>query len=210
MRKSFYNNLLSAKEKIKENRDRPAAEVWSSVKDFITSGQFSTYKKASRLASCILEGYSDSYISRILGISETTVRVHTKNTSDELYKLFGENFCDLLIAYKDNKEEVDKRVNSVLNWNMCALSLLPEELVNMVGTSYKGKAVRLKDCKKEVEFLSKYSLSNIQEEFGGLNKDYLAYLIALLDGKISNPMERGELLIKLNKQVKGGAENDIL
>lgn len=210
MRKSFYNNFLSAKERIKENRDRPAAEVWSSVKDFIAEGQFSSYKKASRLASCILEGYSDSYISRVLGISETTVRVHTKNTSDELYKLFGEDFCDLLVAYKDNKEEADKRVNSVLNWNMCSLTLLPEELVNMIGASHKGKVVRLEECKKEVEFLSKYSLSNIQEEIGRLNKEYLAYLIALLDGSIFNPMDRGELLIKLDKKVKGGAEDDIL
>lgn len=197
-KRGFYRSMIIAKQKIAEKKDRRAGEVWLEVKDILEMGYFSSYKKAGQLSSLILNGYSDEYISKHFGIEEPTVRVTKRKLSIELYKLFGEDFFDLLLNYNENSREISKRMYIAKNLNKSAVDLIPEEVLTLVNGSLLGKEPKatfdMKDCSKELSFLLSHSKLKLREEVQRLDKEKLSYLLNMLDGKNGTSSDRFDLL----------------
>ena len=210
---SFYRAMKLAKEDIASKKDKPAGELWLRVKDFMVAGNFSKYKKAGQLSKSILEGYSDSYTARVLGVEESTVRVHINNLSKELYNLFGNDFFDLLKDYSTNKKEIERRLTGVETVQLSSRDVLPEELLILItksprfGTSLEKNDIDLSSCHAEISFLMRHSNSKLKSELSTLSIEKLNYLLDLIDLKV-DATARGELLaLLINKEEQVNAEN---
>lgn len=202
---SFYRAMKLAKEDIAKRKDKPAGEVWLRIKDFMVRGDFSKYKKAGQLSESILNGYSNSYTARSLGVEESTVRVHVGNLSKELYVLFGNDFFELLKDYGVNKKEVNKRLSNIENIRLSSRDVLPEELLILItnspnfSTSIEDGDINLSSCHPEVSFLMRHSIAKLKAEISLLDANKLNYLLNLIDAKV-DALDRGELLTLLTNK----------
>ena len=95
---------MICRDRIYEKKDRAAADVYILVKDFVESGKYSRCRRASELITMQLRGYNDRNIAERYNISAETVRVERRQISNELWSIFGIDFFDRLLNYKENKE----------------------------------------------------------------------------------------------------------
>ena len=188
--RSFFRSMLDCREAIYDKRDRPAADVYSSVETFLKEGRYSSYRKANELCIMKLNKYSEEAIAAQLGISVSTVRTHASNVSMELYQLFGTNFFDMLSNYAENRSNVDTVMFRVKHQNEMAvtyvLSDVLSEVKDRVG-SKGGKSFPLEECSQELDFLRRYSKEFLSEALGELNIEKVMYLIDVMDGKKGSP-----------------------
>lgn len=206
--KNFFRCMKECKSIIALNRDTEAGKVWLSVKTFAESGDYSSYKKASALVKLVIGGYSDTYIADSLGIEEATVRIHKRNISNELYKLLGNDFFDLLKDYNANKKEIDIRLSNIKNFNLKSSDVLPSEVLAFVNRSTVTNPINyidLKECKSELSFIVRHSTSAMQRGAAGLDINKLHYLLSIIDSNLGTPDDRCYVL---NLMTGGKLENE--
>lgn len=204
--KNFFINMKDCKDCISRQRNAEAGKVWLSVKSFAESGVYSSYKKSSDLVKLILGGYNDSYIATNLGIEQPTVRIHKRNISNELYFILGYDFFDLLKSYNENKEEVSVRMSSIDNFNLKTTDLVSEDIIALVNSSTISpiKSIDLDECKKELSFLSKYSITSIKRDCRSLDLNKLHYILGVIDSSVGNSKDRSYII---NLLTGGSLEN---
>lgn len=186
--RSFFKAMLGCRVVIYEKRDRAAADVYSSVEKFLKEGHYSSYRKANELATLRLGKYSEEAIAAQLGISQGTVRTHTRNVSAELYQLFGSNFFDLLSNYAENRLTVDSVMYRVKHQNKMAVSYVLSDVISAIkDRSTVSKEFQLCDCSQELDFLCRYSRSFLDSVLSEVDVDKLAYLLDVLDGRRGSP-----------------------
>lgn len=193
--KNFFRCLMDCKASITKSKNIQAGKVWLMVKDFACKGEYSGYRKAGTLAELTINGYSDTYIAAKLEINEGTVRVHRREISNELFRLFGDDFLALLADYSNNVEEVEKRTDIVRNFNVHASDLIALEILE-IANSYEFEPVQFKlsDCQDEIRFLKTHSRKEIRNNLKNLDINKLHYLISILDNSEGTPSDRCALL----------------
>lgn len=193
--KNFFRCLMDCKSSITKSGNVSAGRIWVLVRNFACKGEYSGYKKAGTLAELTINGYSDTYIAAKLEINESTVRVHRREISNELFRLFGEDFLVLLADYSNNIDEVEKRADIVRNFNVHASDLIALEILE-IANSYEFETVEfnLSDCQDEIRFLKTHSRKNIREGLKNLDINKLHYLISILNNSDGTPSDRYALL----------------
>lgn len=199
MANNFFMRMRETKDLILSQRDREAAGVWTTLSDYIREGYYTKYNKGKTFSTLKMDGYSDSYISRSLGLSESAVRTRTMKCSNELYALLGDDFFKLLGDYQHHKKEVNRRVLNCTSQKYSQRDLFPTELRVMVSNKYPANPlekgdVSLSECRKELSFLARHSLGVLNKEFAGLDARKLQYLLDIIDINISSPEERSEIM----------------
>ena len=199
------------KKEIEKNRDKGAAKVWVSVQKFMEDGSFSTYKKAGTLCRLEMTGYSDERIAEYLNIKETTLRVHKRNISIELFNLFGEDFFDLLSDYDRNSKELILRTKIVCIKNDDINKLIPTEITSYIDS----KAVGLKDvdyslssCDDEISFVLRHSVSKLKTEMDLLDMRKLKYVLGLLRSECGTVRDRFDIKSLFLELEESKIEND--
>lgn len=195
---NFVKKLKNCKEDIYAKKDKEAAKVFLWVQDYALGGTYSTLRVASKLVSFMIEGLSDECISSAFSVSESRVRVMKKQVSDELYRVFGTDFFDLLADYgtASSKEEVDKRIYIASHISDNVYDYIPDFVVSSLVTCSKSdlQGISLGDCEDEVLFLLKHSKKVISNEIKELNGSKLCFLLRVLNGSVA---DRGQERIEL-------------
>lgn len=202
MARSFFKNMLLAKDRIGEEKDYNAGLYYKNLEMFVTEGKYTSYRGATKMSRLLLNGYGDSYIANYFGITETTVRVHRRDMSCELYKLFGNNFFDLLKEFTKNKEILEDRMFVAHSSDYDRRSFVLSEVINFVATSgatCEELDVTVNDCPMELSFLMRYGIQAIKEEMKDLDLKKLDYLFKVLDGELGDINEKSTLLNLLRK-----------
>lgn len=204
--KSFFRNMGLLKKQIVGSKNKEQGDIWLEVRSFMLSGCYSSYKQCKDLVSMIMSGYNDSYIARSFNVEETTVRIHKRNVSNDLYNLFGNDFFDLFEDFSSNKEEIKLRLVSAKLCNSGANDLLPDVISAMVSSSIGIEEplnnIDLNSCHREISFLVRHSLDKIRNEFKGLDTLKVEYLLRVLNGKAGSAKDRQELITLLYKEDK--------
>lgn len=181
--KSFFRAMLDCKAKIYDKRDRPSADIYSTVEKFLLEGNYSSYKNANTLAELKLKGYSDGIVASQLNISDATVRVHVRNVSNELYKLFGASFPEQLADYKNNTSAVNAVMYRLKFLNRKSTSYIMPDVVSLIKDSTGGhREYDLNDCSQELDFLKRYSFDFLRGAVGNVDLEKLRYLVDVMDG----------------------------
>ena len=204
--KSFFRCMKECKEAITKSKDADAGRIWLHVKSFVEGGGYSSYKRASELAKFVIGGYSDEYIANMLGIKDTTVRIHKRNISNELYRLFGADFFDMLKEYRRNKKEVDRRVKNIDNFKLTSADFIVGDVMAMVSASVLSPIshMDIRECRGEISFLLKHSINNIKTEYKRLDSNKVRYLLDVIDSSAGSPDDRYYLINLLT----GGSNNE--
>lgn len=196
--RSFFTAMSIAKTEIKKRRDRSAAEVYKEVEAFVESGVYTSYKGISTLATMYLNGGKDENIAIALGISESTVRVHKRNISNQLYVLFGEDFFSLFEDFSSNREEIYNRLKIASAKPISPNEILDIEILsNIEGLKTKSERTQdysIGECSKEIRFINLYNKKAVQKELEGLDKNKLRYILEVLDGRAGTPADRYQLI----------------
>ena len=193
------------KDEITKSRDVEARDVWKEVQRFLESGEYSSYKKAGSLAKLTLAGHRDSYIARELGIEETTVRIHRRNTSKELFDLYGNDFFDLLSNYGDNKKEINLRLSNIRNLGIRASELIPEEIIASVSSSLIEPIddIDIRDCVSELKYLSRYSIASMKAGLRAQDLNKINYILDVINSNTGSPSDRQYALsVLMQKEIK--------
>lgn len=195
---NFIKLLKKCKEEIYARKDKDAARVFLKLQEYVLEGKYSTLRVAPKLVSLMLDGLSDNCISSAFSVSESRVRVMKKQVSDELYRIFGTDFFDLLEDYgsPSSKKEVDKRLCIADHVNDTICDYVPEFVVSSVCTCSKKdvQGISLEDCEDEIRFLLKHSKRAISNEIQSLEDKKLCFLLGVLNGNIA---DRGQERIEL-------------
>lgn len=188
--RSFFRAMLECRDVIYSKRDRPAADVYSSVETFLKEGRYSSYRKANELSAMKLSRYSEDAIASQLGVSVSTVRTHSSNVSAELYGLFGVNFFDMLSNYAENSLKVNTVLYRIKHQNEMAVSYVLSDALHEVKSRkpYSAeKSFSIKDCGQELDFLRRYSRQFLSQAIKEVDMDKVMYLIDVLDGLAGTP-----------------------
>lgn len=200
--RSFFKAMLDCREEIYEKRDRPAADIYSTVESFLKEGNYSSYRNANALAEMKLNRRTDTYIATQLGISEATVRVHTRNVSNELYSIFGASFLSQLSNYKENRDFVNSVMYRIKYRGKMAISYILSDVVLAIkGNQPNNQSYELQDCHQEIDFLRRYSNQFLQSAMHEVDMDKLKFLIGVLDGKAGKPEDWYGLISNIVEEI---------
>lgn len=196
--KSFFIKLKECKKIIGEQRNKEAAKILLEVIRFTETEKYSSYKRANELATLYNAGYDSEYISAKLNIHKDTVRTHTREVSDCLYDLFGEDFLDCLSLYSktENKLKVDAIMRNIETFGMNSSDIVSQDilvLVNEVGVSNDTK-FDIKDCKAELSFLVRHCKMSMLQDAKSISKDKLNYILRVIDNTEGNPVDRSNIM----------------
>lgn len=188
-KKNFFTKFNELKKSIYERRVREEAELWLKLQDAILSGNFSTLKRADEFARLWLEGYNDYAVSLKLNMQESTIRQYRKQLSDELYDITGDDFFSLFESFNKNKEKLNKILYILTHtrkngWKGSS-DLIPLDTYTIFKSCVMNEEsidFSIDDCKKELSFISRYSIQNIKKDMNKLNLERLKYVIDVLEG----------------------------
>lgn len=186
--RSFFYNLDSVISDSQNTHNKELYSLCYDVKQFVMEGTFTNYKKVKTILG--YWGEPDSYVSKMTGMKEGTVRVTRRNLSNELYEIFGYDFFNI-ISVGDSKAISDGRYRlDLASKNISANKYLYQEFINTVTNgSVLDDSIDIKSCAMEIQFLIKHSRNSIEKELEMLDKDKLAFLIRMLNnesGSITN------------------------
>lgn len=181
--RSFFYNLDKVMEDAYTSKNKDLYSFCYEVKNFIIEGSFTKYKKVDVLMS--YWGEPDSYVSKMTGMKESTVRVTRRNLSNELYELFGYDFFTLIsLGGKKDIEEGLCRL-SLAKKEISAKEYLFRELIDIIEKDAvdDSEIIDIKTCALEMQFLERHSKKAIKREMEMLDKKKLSYIIKMLNNE---------------------------
>lgn len=195
------------KKEIQEKKDREAGIAYVNLEKYVLGCKYSKYKYASVLVRMLLEGRSEQDISNTMGISESTIRYHESTSlSKKLYEIFGKDFFRLMKDYKENKSEIDRRLFLALRSDTSRYDYCMSDVISEVKNRIVDEDVNtlvedfdIRDCAKELAFVSKYSLSNMRRDLSSLDLHKLEYLMKVLDGEKGSVDERFNFVYRIEE-----------
>lgn len=205
--KSFFGELRKLKKDIYEKKDSEAGKAYMTVEKFVLGCSYTNYKEASKFVQFLMQGYTDTHIAQYFGIKEASVRWReTEDLGKKLYSIFGYDFFDLMKDYSSNKKQVDRilfvATNSGNNRSECIVS----EVSNSIMFAMEGKElleeIDISECRAELSFFAKHSISTLQKEMSELDVRKLEYLMRVLDGTAGTINDRYNFMC-LMKGTKG-------
>lgn len=201
--KNFFRAMIECKDAIFEKKDRPAADAFVKVKEFVESGVYSTVGRARSIAEMRLRGDDPHIISERFGVAYDTIRTELKKMSIDLWNIFPEDFFVKLAEYKENKAYVDKVISALGYYGKKAEDLILWDVVRSTkGISGGDEEYDLSECRDEIDLLLRYSRAFFEVDIAKVNASKLRYLLGVLDGN-GSAVKRVDLIKEL-----GGFEND--
>lgn len=181
--RSFFYNLDKTIEYAQVENNKELYKFCYEVKNFIIGGSFTRYKKVSTLMS--YWGEPDSFVAKMTGMKESTIRVTRRNLSNELYEQFGYDFFSLVqIGDKNSIKEGTYRFD-LAKKEISSGNFLYRELIDQISRGvFIEEAIDIKSCALEIQFLVRHSKKAIEKEIEMLDKNKLAYLIKMLDNEV--------------------------
>lgn len=202
--KNFVATMMICRGRIYEKKDRAAADVYILVKDFVESGKYSRCRRASELVTMQLRGYNDKNIAERYNISTETVRVERRQISNELWSIFGLDFFDRLLNYRENKEYINKCLMGIKSFDIRLAGTVLGEVIKESKFAYNDfengfersevSAYNSEDMQDEVDFLRRYSYAFLEEDLKRVDLGKLHYLLEVLDGNKGTFIDRAELI----------------
>lgn len=180
-RKNFLSKLLKLKSKIAREKDREAAKEYMRIEKFVSNCSYSRYRKAKDLVSYTLRGKSSSQCAVYLQTTDSTVREHLRELSNELFLIFGEDIFDLFDDFSLNAKEIRKRIYISDHFSNTSSDYLFNDILMLFPKSEKKVKYSVYDCQEELKFLTKHSKSIVQQELSNLNPSKLEFLLGVLD-----------------------------
>lgn len=196
--RSFFYNLDKTMSDAKDNGDKNLYRLCCDVKSFVCEGTFTNYKKAKTLMR--YWGDSNSYVSKMTGLKESSIKATRRDLSVQLYELFGYDF--FTVISKGNIEAVKEGLYrlSLASKSVSADKYLYRELIDsIVYGSELDSDIDFNSCAFEIQFLVKHSKKSIEEEMSMLDKNKLAYLIRMLDNEEGKFSDIHELIRKFER-----------
>lgn len=177
--KNFFRGLDLTENYAKTVEDSELYTLCNNVRAYIMQADFTNCKRAEEYLA--LWGETDSSASKILGVSESTVRVTRRNMSNVLYELFGFDFFTVIkSAGSKGIKEGGLRLETVRG-AYSSKTLVPLEVRSSILRDADLRSMDIHDCADEIKFLAKYSVPNILKEMQELDVDKLAFLLRVLD-----------------------------
>ena len=199
--KSFMDGMRDWRKELAIESTAEERAYYKRVDDFVRSGTYSTYRQAQYLASLCLAGKSTREISEKLKVQEPSIRYYKSSLlSQPLYKLFGEDFFELVKLYNDDetKKTLLKRLYLAETTNAHRDTYCGYDILDKVdGVTINFDDYNLRDCKTEIQFLRAYNKKKVQRALEGVDPYRLEYLLSIIDGECGTRDERYNLIYLL-------------
>lgn len=208
--KSFFNRLDECIDLSSMRKDVAEERLLTEVKDWVKIGDFTNYRHKNQFMLCW--GESDNYVSRVTGLSESTVRYSRKRMSDELYNKFGYDFFNVVLDGSEKSLKEARLRFNIVKSNVNVSDYIGKDILDIIkrkGDSLgtiDTSGVSLSDCSEEAKFILKYSKGAIEREARNLDARKLMYLIRILCGEEGTVVNRTYLIKALDKV--SGKEED--
>lgn len=199
--KNFFKSVNKMKEYAYEERDVELGRYLLKLVDYLKAGEYTSYRKIKDLVHWSWEGYSDKFIADSLCITESTLRVNSRTVSNDLYRIFGDDFFDLLKDFSTNKQELENRLELAKKLRNKAVNYIIRDVLEKVEDidNLDLKGIKSYDCKEEIKFLQKYNLEELISTLNKLDLRKIAYLRNVLNGVSGTMDERYYLLDLMSK-----------
>ena len=201
---NFFRTLDTSIKECSSSGDVASLAILERLKMYVSTGEFSSYKRAKELIS--VNGLSWKDASLVLGIKPDTVKRARYTLSEEVWSIVGKDFFQRL---KDgNLEYCNSIVESLhveeisspipLEVSKLIRSLASEEDLNSLGefsdmSEYVG----------ELDFLVGISEPMVRAKVSNLSIGKLLVLLGILDGTLGN----AHIRVALNDHILGKAGN---
>lgn len=197
--RSFFYNLDKTISDAEVNRKYDLRDFCYEVRGFVLEGTFTKYKKVKTIMG--YWSYPDTYVSKMTGMAESTVRVTRRNLSEELYGLFGYDFFQV-ISIGDEKAITEGKGRLLLarrGYN--ASEYLSQDLILAISSKSKiDDTIDVKSCASEIQFLVRHSKQTIEEEISHLDVNKLGYLIRMLNNETGSLTDIQKLIKCFDKE----------
>ena len=202
--KNFFKSVNKMKEYAYEERDVELGRYLLKLVDYLKAGEYTSYRKIKDLVHWSWEGYSDKFIADSLSITESTLRVNSRTVSNDLYRIFGDDFFELLTDFSSNKKELENRLELAKKLRNKAVNYIIRDVLEKVeDINDPGlSSIKTYDCKKEIDFLQKYNLEELIQSLNKLDLRKIAYLRNVLNGVSGTMEERYYLLNLMSKRTE--------
>lgn len=199
-RENFLKCLRDAKSDALQRKDHGMATIIMEINNFVRGCSYTSCKIGKRVLECITNGQPDKEIALSLGVTEERVRGVRKQLSDELYAIYGTDIFELISEYRQNYEVIRNRLDYALHFSDGVHNLVCSEVIRGMYSYGKksAKSYDLRECSEELDFLIKYSVKNIENNLGLVDKDKLAYLFEVLNGTKGSRDDRIKLMKSLD------------
>ena len=115
-----------------------------------------------------------------------------------MYRIFGDDFFELLRDFSTNKQELENRLELAKKLRNKAVNYIIRDVLEKVEDidNLELKGIKSYDCKEEIKFLQKYNLEELISTLNKLDLRKIAYLRNVLNG-VSGTMEERYYLLNL-------------
>lgn len=201
--KNFFSEMLKCKQKIYDRRNRLSADVYTKVQKFVEEGSYSSCKKAPTIAKMTLSGFDAKTIAQHIGKSYDTIRTEKRQISNDLWRIFPEDFFEKLADYSENRSYIDDCIQSLGTYNLSSVDYLIVGVLNDLKS--QKDATGLSDCDildltNELDFLRRYSKAFFEDDLKTVDVKKVNYIIDVIDGKKGNSFIRSRII----KELTGG------
>lgn len=180
--RSFFYSLDKAIEDSSNSKNFELRNFYYDVKTYVMQGNFTRYKKVKELLK--YWGQTDSYVSKVTGMKEGTVRVTRRNLSNELYEKLGYDFFTVTSDGSSNALKEGMFRLSLAKKEISSDKYLYNELIDEINRNSEPRSdIDITSCTSEIQFLYRHSRRNIEKEMSMLDKEKLAYIIKMLDNE---------------------------
>lgn len=212
-KKNFLTKMLILKDEIVASRNKEEAQDYIELKNFTNSCCYFNYKHSVKLVNSYLSGKPTEDIAVMLGITASVCRDHLKEASDNLYKIFGDDFFELFSDYSSNKQEIKNRIHyASFMVKGSSQFIFPDVIASIpVSKTSTRRMFTVYECREELEFLLRYSRPVMQEALSSLNTEKLNFILRVMDGEDGTQDERFNIIKILGtKEEEIGGEFSIL
>lgn len=201
---NFFRTLDTSIKECSSSGDVASLAILERLKMYVSTGEFSSYKRAKELIS--VNGLSWKDASLVLGIKPDTVKRARYTLSEEVWSIVGKDFFQRLkdgdLAYCDSIVE-SLHVEEISSPIPLEVSKLIRSLASEDDLNSLGEFSDMSEYVEELDFLVGISEPMVRAKVSNLSIGKLLVLLGILDGTLGNAPIR----VALNDHILGKAGN---
>lgn len=173
--KNFFGQFKDAV--VQWDQDQDKLDYLNDVKTYIQTGGCLRHKN-KMLYLPLIFSQSSSKMSKTLGVCPNTVRGTVHKISEQLFARFGDDFFH---AVETNFPEASKRLYVVQHYRGLDRLFIPGFTVSISDLIMeRPDHAELEECRKEIEFLKRYTAPGLSGELATLSEANLRYVLFLM------------------------------
>lgn len=198
---SFFVELDNVERVLRERKDLKRLKFLAEVKEYAKGCSYINRKNAQKVMYYWTRESKE--VALLTGLKDGDVRTVKVHISRALYNLFGHDFLSMIRDGTDEEFiECQFKFHGIIE-DKDSYSFFPREFVDLIRYDSISESFNVADCRDEYLFLRKFCTPSFKKELSALNKNKLAFLLSILDGKAGTPKDRYSMTRRLSSIEEG-------